>query len=1679
MIKIKYIPNRFEKEGIVSKKIDYKFHQSLFSCIKKTYPELLDTIDQYAVIYMGSCVTNVYIVYPHKYSQIIITPRVEVGALIAVAKGFLLKMTWGKLAYFAFVGYSIYQAVTARSRMPSFGSSGLGMDEDSPTYGWSGISQTRTEGVPVPIVYGEHRIGGNVINEYIRTDGDKNYLHSLCALCEGEIDSVSGILVNGNPIANFDNVSTTLKNGTNSQTSISDFEDLHNLQSVNVQLTQNNAHTYTTTDSDVEGFEIHLQLASGLYQVDTNSGQVNAWSVTYKVEYQVNPAGGWTDLGSTTIDLKSKSAVRRIYRKVSLAANKYDIKVTRTSADGDFEHTGDLYFDKLDEIKTDNLCYPNTALHAVEVLATEQLQGAVPNITTIVKGKKISAPQVMNGAVVIDWENYYWDATSSQYKLLSDSTVLTWDGSTYVTHFCANPIWCLKDLLLNTRYGLGEFIDSSLIDDTLFEEMSKYCEERILDGNGGYEKRYRLDVVIDTFTSSLDLLIQLTAAFDAFPFYSEGAIKFSIDKPTSVSQVFGMGNIVENSFQQSWKSLKEVCNIIEITYNDADKDYEQETISVMDESIINDSSAQRRRQQLRVFVTRTSQALRIGRYALNVAKYIDRSVSFKAGIDAVACQVGDRIDISHDIPQWGYSGRLQSGNTVSIVKLDRTVTIEAAKNYEIQIRHGADVIETRDVTDGVGDYTQLNITPALSAIPAENDLYNFGEENIVSKEFRVISIERMNTDEVEIKAIEYNVNVYDDSTVTLPTNNYSALSTNIPLVTDLDTTERAVDLLDGTVISVIDVYWDRPDDTDNVNKFKGVKIYMSDDGGDSWSYIGFSEGIKYTINDNIDAATYNIKAVTVCHNGIEDVISNAPQDNITIVGAGRTPDIVSNFAYTWGDKLTLVWSPNTELSLSGYEIRKNNANFGTDDSNLVYRGLATKVVFEPTTRSVGTYYIRAYNNSGAYSTTSASITPVNSAPSQPSNFNVDVLFQIARVYWDDVVDVDVQYYEVWQSETNAWSGEEVLVAKVSGKQAHLEGKKARGGDIDSVTTTTIVDADLIGISNDEFNHDKLLITSGANEGDEVTITDFNGTTGTITVTGWGIATPSVGDNYLIHDRAFIKVRGYDNYGEGAFSNSVTVQYEGIDGEYIEDNVITARKIYVECLSALSANLGCVTAGTVQGITFQTAAGGARIITDSTSMRSYDSACNLMYELCDGHVTAKSMCLVDTACADCYSFLSAGAWYFHDELCNCNPYVKRIDSGRVCTGSTICLCGWCNSPNVQVGINSLDSYNKDHSAQTQQWDIYNSTPTFYCNSSTDYGYCFDVHACLLISSGTGSDVVKSANFNTIVTTCASTCASCVTFRFQQWCNAACANYYYGCVCYCLAYRKSGDGAWCSSSVWHYTQPHASVGEMKTTNTVKQYLVFPCNETWELCAVQVARTWYNSGITSGTVTCLGCCRGFGGGTTFSSVCCSNHPDTGGNLCTYTDSDTSAVAIGGATPTNVVSAYLCACMCTGETDHLCACLCKGISWASVCSLHCACIRFYSSVGNSFGDMYGKCYKDTALWNYSSTMTSCVLNCSGLCSYCLDLNTVKSCAHPCMGVYSYARLGFCTCCGVGVTKVNCAKSRSCLLGGYVCYCYCSMSGSAGSCELKCIHSVQDTFGTQCILDPNGCLNWMAVGFF
>jgi predicted phage tail protein len=233
-MRIKIIPNILSREGRSEFIPEWKQKKTVSAYLR----ERKIATKGMRVIVSGKALKKLSVTVKDS-DEIIVTPKLEdpisaivfsIGAAALAAAGAsiatvsALALVTGWLIVGAVVGIATLAIMSAFSgpRKPSYGSTAAsgGIDANSPTYGWDGVQTTQNVGTPIGIVYGEHKVGGNIINQFITNDGDKNYLHTLIALSEGEIESVAEIKVNDNPIANFEGIETAYVLGTNAQSPI-------------------------------------------------------------------------------------------------------------------------------------------------------------------------------------------------------------------------------------------------------------------------------------------------------------------------------------------------------------------------------------------------------------------------------------------------------------------------------------------------------------------------------------------------------------------------------------------------------------------------------------------------------------------------------------------------------------------------------------------------------------------------------------------------------------------------------------------------------------------------------------------------------------------------------------------------------------------------------------------------------------------------------------------------------------------------------------------------------------------------------------------------------------------------------------------------------------------------------------------------------------------------------------------------------------------------------------------------------------------------------------------------------------------------------------------------------------------------------------------------------------------
>ncbi|MDH5738716.1 MAG: phage tail protein [Nitrospira sp.] len=827
----------------------------------------------------------------------------------------------------------------------------------SNTYGFTGITNGTRIGAPIPVIYGRHRVGGHLISAFVKTQGDNDVLNLLYAVSEGPILSFNSLIeINDQPIANFTGVSTDTRVGTNTQSAITIFGDKAATTYDAALLLTTAFATYTTIGANLNAVEIKITFTGGLFTVNATTGNVMSASVSIEVDYKLVASGTWTTGPRVTYSDARRAVLRRTIRVDGLASGQYDIRVRRTTVESTSTSRIDsVTREAMTEIVNDSYTYPNTALLAVRAVATNQISGGLPRVTADVFGVEIKKFDIVPLLTYITTftDNPAWIVFDMLTNERYGHGRFTWrrtyeTGAIAVTNgdvgFSGSGTgWTVATLrkgdlihvpskgcvgvVATIDYGAqtGTFetvwfgtsgtgltyeVRMNDIDITSFQEWAAFCDELVPNGKGGMEKRATCDFVFDADQENIwSAVLRICGIGHASPIKIGSYIRIKIERASAPVQLFTMATIKRDTFEEIFLPLKERANIFEVQFLNASDGYAQDVVVLEDPLLITNNDQPRRKTVSGYGITRSSHAARLARFNRRVNQYITRTITFEAALDAINCEPGDVFRFQHDVPQWGYGGRVLPGSTATTIVLDHTVTIASGIAYEVLVRHADDTVEIKPVTTGPGDVSVLTISGAWAATPARHEVWAFGEVLISTKPFRIISIERTQDLDARITAVEYSPSVYDDSDG-LETNQvqYSALGslTGPPgNVKDLIMLEQ-IDLSQSIWVS-----WSPPGSP----HFKAGRVYRTDSGIPV--LIGESTNGSLAISDAVPGELVRVAVTSVSGAGIESSLAIAPVAEIirTSIFPPDVPTLVLE-----GDRLR--WNyPNPPRDLAGFIVR--------------------------------------------------------------------------------------------------------------------------------------------------------------------------------------------------------------------------------------------------------------------------------------------------------------------------------------------------------------------------------------------------------------------------------------------------------------------------------------------------------------------------------------------------------------------------------------------------------------------------------------------------------------------------------------------------------------------------------------------------------------------------------------
>lgn len=735
--------------------------------------------------------------------------------------------------------------------------------QNSVTYGWGEQQTSNTQGGCLPVTYGSMYTAGTELARHVDSDGEQQYLNLIVCGGEGPVDSIEDITINDNPIENYEDVEIEKRLGTNDQEVISNFNDTYADQSLefellvpeekpsgvgdvsnpkgfirkkaDVPLTSEELAEIQTLklnlypDSDystqqiegnsAQGLEISFQFPNGLYHMNDDGSLGNASVVIY-VQYKKEDATTWENWILTKIEDNDNATKYKKYRIDNLPEGRYTVRCLCLYKSGDTTRDATrIYWFIISSIVYDDFCRPNKVLIAIRALATSQLSNSI---------------------------SVRWKQTVEHVNVFNPNT------NTYELKSARNPAWVAYDMLhqckklKNIHTGNFEYvvrnIPANQIDYQAFADWAEHCDTL------GLNFEHIFDSVNDLWEA-----LKTPETFGRGKVLMRGT-KYSCicDKPSEPVQMFTVGNILQDSYSKEYSGITDRANAIEITFINKAKNYQKDVITVYGDDYDNEEIYQNPTQVTLYGCTDYEQAYKYGKYQLRVNKKI-RTCTWDADIDAIACQVGDVVLLSHDVPQWGLSGRLLYANT-NHIKLDRLVNMVSGKQYAIIVRMMDDTLITKNIVFKEGETDYVEIAEPFEEIPEDFCIYAFGEVNKMAKPFTIVDTSRKDDLTVSLTGVEYLESTYEemqdvpDIDYTVPVTSYE--------VEDLTAREETY-IQDNNIRSDINISWQMPrGGADKVN------VYYSADGGNVWTLYTTTSFQTARIS-NLNKGTYYIKVCVV------------------------------------------------------------------------------------------------------------------------------------------------------------------------------------------------------------------------------------------------------------------------------------------------------------------------------------------------------------------------------------------------------------------------------------------------------------------------------------------------------------------------------------------------------------------------------------------------------------------------------------------------------------------------------------------------------------------------------------------------------------------------------------------------------------------------------------------------
>lgn len=675
------------------------------------------------------------------------------------------------------------------------------------------------------------------------------------------------------------------------------------------------------------------------YQQWVESGDWG-WYMGYDPEYGDYMNYGWIDTshwetrsrfvngsGGVVIISGASQSPRRATLFIDVPVGTYDVRIIRETGDStDARLQNKTNWSTLRSYQTDPANYVGQNRIGLTIRASEQLNGTV-----------------------------------SQLSYLGSAYAYYWNGSAWVWGKTSNPAHWMMDFAKGRRdtngrllYGIG--LADNQIDLAGLAVWANFCANEGLSFNA----------VLDRNQTAADVITAIARCGFASPTWATGKLGAVWDARNATPvAAFGMSNIIRGSFEVSYIT-EQLAEEIIVRYVNPAKDWTQDEVRVTVPGV----STPTRTSTVDLFgCANTSMAGKFANYLAAQQYYRKRRVKWECDFEGFVCQRGDVVLLSHDLTQWGYSGRLVETNN-NVLTLDRTVPRSGGVEY-LMIKKPDGTMTTYSVAAGTGESDTLTLTggaPSLQAdMLAMDHVWFFSPLATPGKKVKILSVSPVSDTRVQVVATDEDSQFYAawDGTFQTPPN-YTLLAPSTPVIANLQISERLTVIGTGQIVTRITFSWQQ-----KTSQLERVELRYRINQG-AWQTASVYSNQSF----DVDFDGYGLVEVSALPiNGL--FMGQALSASSQVYGKTLPPQNVQAFTTDpLENRFTLRWNAVEDIDLAGYQIRWINGDSRDwGQAAPIHDGLIVSSPYISVVRPAGygTLMIKAVDTSGNYSATPAAI----------------------------------------------------------------------------------------------------------------------------------------------------------------------------------------------------------------------------------------------------------------------------------------------------------------------------------------------------------------------------------------------------------------------------------------------------------------------------------------------------------------------------------------------------------------------------------------------------------------------------------------------------------------------------------------------------------------------------------